>query len=472
MKPEELVFASIEELAPRLRARELSPVELVRTFLNRIDQYDGRLCSYITVTREEALQSAREAEKAMAEGHYLGPLHGIPYAVKDQIYTRGGRTTAGSRVLANFVPEEDATVIQRLKAAGAILLGKLNLSEFAMGGTVHHPYGLPRNPWNLDHAPGSSSSGSGIAVAAGLCTVALGGDTGGSIRNPASFCGVVGLKPTNGLVSRCGSVPLSWSMDTLGPLTHTVRDCAWVLGVIAGYDSRDPLTSRRPVPDYTARLDQGLQGVRLGVVRELLYSEIIHPEVQQAVKTAIAQLAKLGASVEEVSVPLIRYSGAIYMTLCEVDNPRLHEARLRTSPADYDYATRLRLFLASLIPASFASKAQRARARLRQEMFRVLKQVDVLVTPTTSFPAPRIEDTLTRFRTKEEVVRRVYAVRNNGTSFSMSGLPALSVPCGFTQSGLPIGLQIGGRLFGEDVVFQVAQAYQQATDWHKRHPSL
>ena len=474
MNSEDLAFASIEELSSLIQTGELSPVELTQTFLDRIERHNEGLGAYITVVGEQALRSARDAESAIAGGNYLGPMHGIPIAVKDQVYTRGIRTTAGSSVLADFVPDEDATIMKKLYAAGAILTGKLNLNEFAMGGTVAHAYGLPRNPWNPEHSPGGSSSGSGIAVAAGLSTATIGEDTAGSIRNPASFCGIVGVKPSSGSVSRHGIVPLSWSLDTAGPMTHSVRDCAWMLGVIAGRDENDRLTSRRPVPDYAAKLGESVQGVRVGVVRELMYADGVNPETRQAVESAVDQLAEMGASIEEISVPIIEYAGAIYMSFCDVDNPRLHEARLFDSPTDYDYATRVRLLLANLIPASMAGKAQRARALLRREMFEVMRKVDVLVSPTKSTPAPRIQETQANLTTVDEVVRGVYAVRNNSTTtfFNMTGLPAISLPCGFTESGLPLGLQIGGRIYENETIFQVAYAYEQANDWHKRRPPL
>ena len=470
MNGEDLAFASIETLAPLVRSREVSSQELVRNFLERIERHNDALGAYITVTADHALAAARAADDAIARGEYRGPLHGIPIALKDQVYTKGVRTTAGSSVLANFVPDEDATIVKQLDAAGMVMLGKLNLNEFAMGGTLAHTYGEPRNPWNPERSPGGSSSGSGIAVAAGLATATIGEDTAGSIRNPASFCGVVGVKASSGTVSRHGIVPLSWSLDTAGPMTHTVRDCAWMLGAIAGRDENDRLTSRRPVPDYTAKLGQDVKGLRVGVVRELMDADGTHPETRAAVLDAAEQLAGMGAQVDEISVPIIEYAGAIYMNFCDVDNPRLHEERLRQSPADYDYATRVRLLLANLVPAPMASKAQRARALLRREMFAAMRSVDALVSPTTAMPAPPIQQTQARITGVEQVISGVFNIRNNSTTFNMSGLPAVSVPCGFTQDGLPIGLQIAGRMRDDATVFQVAHAYEQANTWHEKRP--
>ncbi len=472
MNSEDLAFASIEQLAPLIRSREVSSAELTRNFLERIERHNAALGAYITVTADHALRSAQEADDAIARGEYRGPMHGIPIALKDQLYTKGVRTTAGSSILADFVPDEDATIVERLDAAGAVLLGKLNLNEFAMGGTLAHTYGLPRNPWNLDRAPGGSSSGSGIAVAAGLATATIGEDTAGSIRNPASFCGVVGVKASSGTVSRHGIVPLSWSLDTAGPMTHTVRDCAWMLGAIAGRDENDRLTSHRPVPDYTSQLGRGVEGLRVGVIRELTQAESVHPETRRAVEAAAEQLAGMGADVDEVSAPIVEYAGAIYMSFCDVDNPRLHEGRLYESPEDYDYATRVRLLLANIVPASMVSKAHRARALLRREMHRLMETVDVVVSPTTAGPAPPIETAMAKVTTVDQVIRGVFGVRNNSTTFNMSGLPAVSVPCGFSADGLPLGLQVAGRMHDDETVFQVAHAYEQANDWSGKRPDL
>ncbi|RPH83988.1 MAG: hypothetical protein EHM88_05390, partial [Candidatus Rokuibacteriota bacterium] len=298
------LFLGAARLAALVRARQVSPVELVQAYLDRIDRLDGRLHAYITVTGDGALDAARRAEAAGRSGG-LGPLHGVPFAVKDQFATRGVRTTAGSRILADHVPDEDATVVARLVAAGGILLGKLNLTEFALGGTIHFPFGQPRNPWNTDHDTGGSSAGSAVAVAAALCAVSLGEDTGGSVRTPASWCGVAGHRPTWGLVSRHGCIPLSWSLDAPGPLGRTVEDCALVLGVIAGADARDALTARRPVPDYRSALTGDVRGLRVGVIRELTDGVETDPEVHDAVMAAAGVLGALGAKVEPVSVPLV-----------------------------------------------------------------------------------------------------------------------------------------------------------------------
>lgn len=471
MGQEDLAFLGAVKLATLVREKRLSPVELVETYLERIDRLDGRLRAYIMVCREDALEAARKAEAAVARGEALGPLHGVPIAVKDQFHTRGILTTVGSRILASFVPEEDATVVARLKAAGGILLGKLNLTEFAFGGTVHFPFGQPRNPWHLEHDPGSSSSGSGVATAAALCAASLGEDTGGSIRSPASWCGVVGIRPTWGRVSRHGCFPLSWSMDTAGPLTRTVEDCALLLRLIAGYDPKDPLSSRRPVPDYSAGLTGEVRGLRVGVIRGLTFSPDTDSEVRNAVLEAAALLEKLGAEVEEISLPLLPLAGAVFMALADSEGAGLHQAWLRSRAADYDQGTRRRLLTASLLPSAVYHQAQRARALIRQQILEALRQVDLLLCPTSPRPAPLIADSAAPITSKEEAARRFFTRRSYTTPFSLAGVPALSVPCGFTASGLPIGLQLAGRPFDEATLFRVGHAYEQETTWHLSRPN-
>jgi aspartyl-tRNA(Asn)/glutamyl-tRNA(Gln) amidotransferase subunit A len=465
-------FLGAARLAALVRAREVSPVELVRTYLDRIDRLDGRLRAYITVTAEAALDAARRAEAALAGGGPVGPLHGVPFAVKDQFATRGVRTTAGSRILADHVPDEDATVVARLSAAGGILLGKLNLTEFALGGTIRYPFGQPRNPWNTDHDTGGSSAGSGVAVAAALCAVSLGEDTGGSVRSPASWCGVSGHRPTWGLVSRHGCVPLSWSHDAPGPLGRTVEDCALVLGIVAGPDPRDPLTARRPVPDYHAALTGDVRGLRVGVIRELTHGGETEPEVRAAVTAAAAVLGDLGAKVDDVSLPLVPRAGAAFMAICDSEGAALHLSWLRDRAADYDEGTRRRLLAASLLPAALLHKAQAARALIRQQLRDALTTHDVLVAPTAHRPAPTIATFTAPITSTREAAARFFTRRSFTTPAALAGLPALAVPCGFGASGLPLSLQIIGRRFEDATVLRVGHAYEQATDWHRRRPPL
>jgi aspartyl-tRNA(Asn)/glutamyl-tRNA(Gln) amidotransferase subunit A len=468
----DLVYLGAARQATLIRERKVSPVELVRAYLERIDRLDGRLHAYITVTREAALAAARRAEEAVTSGATLGPLHGVTFAVKDQFATRGVRTTAGSRLLADSVPDDDATVVARLTAAGGILLGKLNLTEFALGGTIHYPFGQPRNPWNTDHDTGGSSAGSGVAVAAALCGVSLGEDTGGSVRSPASWCGVVGHRPTWGLVSRAGCIALAWSLDAPGPLGRTVEDCALVLNLIAGHDPRDPLTTRRAVPDYRAALTGEVRGLRVGVIRELTVGDDTNPEMRDGVLAATKMLAGLGAVVEEVSLPLVPRAGAAFMAICDSEGAARHLQTLRTRPGDYDEGTRRRLLTAALLPAGLVHKAQQARAQIRAQIHEALERYDVLVAPSAPRPAPTIANYTAPITSKAQAITHFFTRRSFPTPASLAGAPAMAVPCGFSTGGLPLSLQIIGRRFDDATVLRVGHAYERATDWHTRIPPV
>jgi len=324
MDSTEIPFLPATELSALIRSGDVSPVEAAEAYLDRIGQIDGKLNSYITVCRDEALAEAQQAEKEIAAGNYRGPMHGLPVAVKDQFYTKGIRTTGGSAILKDLVPNEDATVVANLKAAGSVLLGKLNMSEYAMGDAFFHPFGTPHNPWDLSRNPGTSSSGSGAATAAFLCATSLGEDTGGSIRGPASFCGLVGIRPSWGRVSRYGVLGASWSMDTVGPISRTTADCAMTLGAIAGYDPKDPSTWDVPVPDYLSMLTGEIRGLKVGVIQERVDTEAVVPEVRDNVVQAIAVLGELGADIQEVSIPLIVHSAAISNTIILTDAAGVH----------------------------------------------------------------------------------------------------------------------------------------------------
>ena len=466
----DLAFLGARRLAALVRERKVSPVELTQLYLARIDRHDTRLRSYITVLPDAALETARRAEAAVMRGAALGPLHGVPYAVKDQFDTAGVRTTSGSRLMAEHVPAEDATTIARLTAAGGILLGKLNLTEFALGGTQQFPFGQPRNPWNLEHDPGGSSSGSGIAVAAALCGASLGEDTGGSVRSPASFCGVVGLRPTWSRVSRHGSFPLSWSMDTPGPLGRTVEDAAWLLQVIAGYDPKDSLSSREPVGDYTRTLTGGVRGIRVGIVRELTFAPETDVEVRDAVVEAARTLERLGAVTEEISLRLVPLAGAIFMALADSDGAGVHYRWLRTRAAEYDQGTRRRLLTASLIPAAIQQRAARARALVRAEMREALARHDLFLCPSAHQAAPPIAASRGVITSRHEVAGRFFTRRSYVTPAALAGLPAIAVPCGFTRAELPIGLQLLARHFDEATLLRAAYAYERESGWSKRRP--
>ena len=472
MTSPDLALLGVTKLAAMVRNKEVSPGELVRLYLERIDRLDGRLRAYITVCRESAVTAAQAAEAAVMSGAALGPLHGVPVAVKDQFDVAGLSTTMGSRVLDGHVATETATVVARLEAAGAILLGKLNLTEFALGGTVEFPFGQPRNPWNLERDPGGSSAGSGIATAAGLCAGSLGEDTGGSVRSPASFCGVVGLRPTWGRVSRHGVFPLSWSLDQAGPITRTVEDTALLLRTIAGHDPRDPLTSRRPVPDYRAALGTGVRGLRIGLVQELVSGPETEPGVRVAVTAAARELERLGAHVEDASLSLVPLSGAVFMALADSEGAGLHLPWLRSRPGSYDRGTRRRLLTASLIPTASYHQAARARALIRRQMLDALTRFDLLAWPTAHQPAPPIAQHAAPITSREQVAGRFFTRRSYVSPVSLASVPAVALPCGFSPEGLPLSLQLVGRSFGEETLLAAAHAYETATDWHLRRPPL
>ena len=473
MERSDIPFLSASELSRLIQKKEISPVEAVEAYLERIDRVDGKLNSYITLLREEALADARQAEEEIARGESRGPMHGVPVGVKDQFFTRGIRTTAGSTILADYVPDEDATVISNLKKAGAILLGKLNMSEFAAGDTIRHPYGIPHNPWDLTRYPGGSSTGSAAATSASLCATSLGEDTGGSIRGPACYCNLVGLRPSYGRVSRHGIVGAVWSMDTVGPISRTVEDCAMTLGAIAGYDPKDPYTWNTPVPDYVDELDGNISGVRVGVIKERVYVDGIEPDIKEGVVRAIAVLGELGASVEEVSLPLTVYSSFIFAPISFAELGVVHHRWIRERLRDYDSGFQKALQVDSIIPAQAYVKGQKLRAILREQVLDALRSVDVLVLPTSSIPAWEIP-TSGEISSKEQVRALHFGRRSWTAPANLAGVPAISVPCGFTTDDppLPFGLQIMGRPFEDGTVMKVAHAYEQSTEWHTMRPPV
>ncbi len=471
MDSTEIPFLPATELSALIRSGDVSPVEAAEAYLDRIGQIDGKLNSYITVCRDEALAEAQQAEKEIAAGNYRGPMHGLPVAVKDQFYTKGIRTTGGSAILKDLVPNEDATVVANLKAAGSVLLGKLNMSEYAMGAAFFHPFGTPHNPWDLSRNPGTSSSGSGAATAAFLCATSLGEDTGGSIRGPASFCGLVGIRPSWGRVSRYGVLGASWSMDTVGPISRTTADCAMTLGAIAGYDPKDPSTWDVPVPDYLSMLTGEIRGLKVGVIQERVDTEAVDPEVRDNVVQAIAVLGDLGADIQEVSIPLIVHSAAISNTIILTDAAGVHRQGIDEHLGEYDHNIQIRLLVGSIIPAQAHQKAVKLRQVLRQQILDALEKVDVLVMPTSSIPASPIP-TKAGIGSKQEVLDGLAGRRSFTAPFNVANTPALSINCGFTSQNLPVGFQIAGKPFDEGTLFRVAHAYEQATDWHTRRPPI
>ena len=473
MDRNELPFLSALELADLFKSGQASPVEATEAYLARIEQVDSALNSYITVTADRARAEARQAEAEISAGNHRGPLHGVPVAVKDQFCTEGILTTGGSSILEEYVPDYDATVMGKLKEAGAVLLGKLNMSEFAMGDAFHHPYGRPRNPWDLSRNPGTSSSGSGAATAAFLCATSLGEDTAGSIRGPAAFCGLVGIRPTWGLVSRYGMLASTWSMDAAGPISRTVKDCAVTLAAIAGHDSNDAYTRNAQVPDYLDGLDTGIQGLRVGVLSDRVNADGVEPDIRDGVNAAVAHLGELGAEVEEVSIPLIAQSAAISTTLIYTDATAVHRKGLEEYPEKYDHNNRVRLLTGALIPAQAHHKANRLRQILRNQILEALERVDILVLPTSSVQATPIPAEAGMAKNgKEEFLSMLGGRRTYTTPSNMAGVPGLSINCGFTSDGLPIGLQLMGRPYDEATLFRAAYAYEQSTDWHTRRPPV
>jgi aspartyl-tRNA(Asn)/glutamyl-tRNA(Gln) amidotransferase subunit A len=455
---------TILEVAPLLRTKTVSPQELTRTCLERIERLDPALNAFITVSTESALAEARAAESEIARGEWRGPLHGVPIALKDLIDTAGARTTAGSALFADRIPTEDAEVVRRLKQAGAVILGKNNLHEFAYGGSslVSH-FGDVHNPWDPRHIAGGSSGGSAAAVAAGLCYAAIGTDTAGSVREPAALCGCVGLKPTYGRVSSRGVIPLSWSLDHVGPLASTVADAAIILQTIAGYDAADITTSDLPVADYVSAVRDRPGKFRVGVPRAYFYDDL-DSEVAAAVEQALDLIRTLVAEVKDVSldVPTDR-------KLQSAESYAYHAENVAKSPEMYQAETRRRIMSGANVSAQEYIVRRREMDEARRSIREIFGKIDVLITPTMPMPAPAIADLK---KTPDALRPAELRLLRHTRPFNVWGLPAISVPCGFTQSGLPIGLQIAGPHWREDLVLRLGHAYEQVTAWHNRRPGI
>jgi aspartyl-tRNA(Asn)/glutamyl-tRNA(Gln) amidotransferase subunit A len=458
--PDQLTDLTLAEASARIRQRTVTPTNLTEACLARIEKYNPQLNAFITVMKDQALSQARDLDAEQRAGKLRGPLHGIPIGLKDLIDTAGIRTTAASAVFADRIPKEDAEVTRRLKAAGAILIGKLNMHEFAYGATsVPSHFGPVHNPWKLDHIAGGSSGGSASAVAARLCFGALGSDTGGSIRQPSSYNALAGLKPTYGRVSTRGVIPLSWSLDHIGPMCRTVTDAAMLLGVIAGYDPLETTSIDAPVPGYL----QGLLGktraktsaFRLGIPRKVFYQNL-DPEIDAAVNQALDVLRKLTAATVDVDLPTV---GNIPVLAAEAY--AYHLPYFSKTPELYQPSTRARLEAGARVTAEAYINGRRELDRLRRTVTAVFSTVDLLITPTTPVPPSTIEH-----------AEAGAASLRNTSPFDAYGLPTISIPCGFTKLGLPIGLQISGPNFAEPRVLALAHAYEQATDWHTRSPEL
>ena len=480
---------TIHELHEQLKSRKTTSRDLTRRVLDRIQSVEPKIHAYRTVTDEAALAQAEAADERFQSGRPVHPLTGIPIALKDNLCTKGIRTTCSSKILENFVPPYDATVVGRLKEAGAVFVGKTNMDEFAMGSsTENSAFGLTANPWDVGRIPGGSSGGSAAAVAADACVAALGSDTGGSIRQPAAMCGVVGLKPTYGRVSRYGLVAFASSLDQIGPLTKDVTDCALMMNAIAGHDSYDSTSADIPTPDYARGLNRSLAGLRIGIPSDY-FIDGMDAEVLHAVKEAIHTLGNMGAKTREVLLPHTEYAVATYYILATAEagsnlarydgvkygyrakpTKDLLEMYMKTRQAGFGPEVKRRIMLGTYALSSgyydaYYRKAQCVRTLIKSDFDEAFKQVDLIVTPTAPTAAFKIGE-------KTQDPLQMYLSDIFTISVNIAGIPALSMPCGFTKTGLPIGLQIMGRPFAEEAVLQAGYAYEQATEWHKRKPTL
>jgi aspartyl-tRNA(Asn)/glutamyl-tRNA(Gln) amidotransferase subunit A len=480
MKAFDLEGLTIGDIAPVIRKKQISPLELTKRYLDRIKTLNPVLNAYLAMTEEGALAAAKRAEREISKGNYRGPLHGIPFSIKDNIAVKGATTTAGSKILSDWVPDFDATVVERLKEAGAVILGKTNMHEWAKGSNSINPfYGTSRNPWDTTRIPGGSSGGSAVAVAAGLCLASLGTDSAGSVRNPASLCGTVGLKPTLGRVSSFGGVAGTggYTVNHFGVITRTVKDCALVLGHIAGHDPKDPLSSDEPVQNYTKLIGRPVKGMKVGIIKGGYFDEGLTNEVRHAFDEALKLLKTLGMKTQEITIPHMDLVPALQAASTRPEANSDHDHYLRTRPRDYSPGLLYGLIAGLLIPAPVYVTAQRIRRLLCQEFDTAFESVQVIVAPTLFTPAPTIEDCNRGYI--EADGKRINLADRAGNfltrytiPFNVTGLPTISISCGFSSSGLPIGMQISAPPFQEGRVFQVAHAYERATEWHKRTPQL
>ncbi len=466
----DLTRLSIAEAGRLIARRALSSVELTDAYLAQIARLNDRLNAFVHVMADAARAEAREAEVTIAHGTYRGPLHGIPVALKDLYDVAGVPTEAGSKILRGNIATADATVTRLLREAGAVLLGKTNTHEFAFGVTTNNPHtGPTRNPWDSSRIPGGSSGGSAAAVAAGMAAMAMGTDTGGSIRIPASLCGVVGLKPTHGRISLAGVMPLAWSLDHAGPFTHTVEDAALVLNLLAGGDDTDAATAPVHVPDYTAALADGVRGMRLGVPRDDFFADL-DPAVAAATEAALGVFRDLGATVEDMPFPDLAPWREAQGDLLLAEARHTHADWLATRPDDYGDDVRARLTRRDDLTAAELMRALRTRAAATRDLAALFRQYDALLLPATRIPASPIDGQTVLIN--GQPVFAPNALTLNVSPFNLTGVPAISVPCGFTDAGLPVGLEIVGGRWDEATVLRVAAAYERATDWHMRVPPI
>jgi aspartyl-tRNA(Asn)/glutamyl-tRNA(Gln) amidotransferase subunit A len=468
---DDILHASIAQIAAQIRKGDISPVELIEATFQAIDQCEPQLNAFITLFREESLENARGAEAAIRSGKDLGPLHGMPIALKDIIYVEGTRSTAGSNFFSEESPQFDAALVSRLRDAGAIIIGKTNLHEFAFGVTTENPhFGATANPWDTARVPGGSSGGSAAAVVAGCCAGALGSDTGGSIRIPAAVCGHVGLKPTYGRISVHGVLALAQSLDTVGPMCRYVHDVALMMNTLAGYDPRDVHSANCPVPDYTEGLDQPIRGCRAGVPKQHFFDNL-DPEVERIVREAIKVLEGLGIEIVELDLPSAEAGHEVTLTLLTAEAGQFHQERLATHREDYGVDVRELLEDGLALSATDYVNAVRVREIVKHEFSQAFEEVDCILSPTAPIPAPfRSTHDLSGGSESNRIRPRL---TRNTRLINLLGLPSISVPCGFAQvetsdskAGLPVGLQISGPWWSEKMLLQVAYAYEHATPWH------
>ena len=461
----DLAFLTVAQAAELLRTRKLSPVEYAKALIERIERHDRRINAFLRFTPDIALDDAKRAEAEITRGGWRGIFHGMPYGLKDIIDYTGLPTTAHSKILVDNVAKADAVVAQKLRAAGGVFMGKLSTHEFAIGGpSFDLPWPPARNPWNRDHFSGGSSSGSGAATAAGFIPAAIGTDTGGSVRNPASMCGIAGMKPTYGLVSRRGVLPLAFSLDHVGPMTRTIRDNALLLDLIAGYDALDPGSANRASGGYTAELDRGVKGLRIGVIRHFYARDMqADPEMNAGIEAALAVLGELGASVREIETAPLGDYAAVNRTILTSEAFAIHEKWMRERPQDYGALARERLMAGAFVRAADYVNATRLRRKLTDAFHALFADVDVVITSSSMDPACRIDDPAANEYTYQ---------RQSRAPFNVTGSPALSMLTGFTRTGLPLSMQLVGRPFSEATIYRVAHAYEQATEWTTRQPEL
>ncbi|NYT66271.1 aspartyl/glutamyl-tRNA amidotransferase subunit A [Alcaligenaceae bacterium] len=467
----ELQELTLAQAATAVKKKEVSPVDLVQACLARIEAVNEKTNAYISVFADEATKVAKASEIMIMAGHDLGALHGVPISLKDNIALKGHRTTAGSKVLADWHPQQDATVTQRLRGAGAIFLGKCNMHEFAWGGTSDNPhYGAVRNPWDTNKFPAGSSGGSGVAVAARTCYGSIGTDTGGSVRLPAAINGIVGIRPTYGRVSNHGVIPLAWSMDTAGPMTRTVEDCAIMFNAIAGYDPKDPVSALHPLVDYTSDLHLDIKGLRIGVVPNYFFSHL-QSAVLDNVTAALKTFESLGAMIMDIPIANIEGNISAQLTIESVEPSAYHQKWLRERPDDYGDDVRALLDVGELLLGTHYVQAQRYRALLREEFLEAFKRVDVFICPTLPFTATDVGAMKVVIENGEEEDMLSAIMQFTGIP-SLTGLPSLNIPCGFDDAGLPVGLQIIGKPFDEATLFRIGAQFEAMTKFYTQAPTI